>query len=65
MAGTQASNHLIKDKSSIPWKKLLVPGVVMLVFWGVAMWGFLASGSAQPLVMFGYIGSSLGLGLGL
>ena len=65
MAESQASNQIVKDKISIPWKKLLVPGVVMLVFWGVAMWGFLASGSAQPLVMFGYIGSTLGLGLGL
>jgi len=65
MAGTQASNQLVKDKSSLPWKKLLVPGVVMLAFWGVAIWGFLASGYTRPLIMFGYIGSSLGLGLGL
>src|SRR4030067_3228401 len=65
MAGSQASNQLVKDKISIPWKKLLVPAVVMLAFWGVAMWGFLASGHPRPLIMFGYIGSSLGLGLGL
>jgi polyferredoxin len=37
----------------------------MLAFWGVALWGWLASGSARPLFMFGYIGTSVGLGLGL
>jgi ferredoxin-type protein NapH len=46
-------------------KKLLVPAVVMLAFWGVAMWGWLASGYTQPLIMFGYIGTSIGVGLGL
>jgi len=46
-------------------KKLIVPGVVMLAFWGLAIWGFLASGITQPLIMFGYIGTSLGVGLGL
>jgi len=44
---------------------LLVPGVVMLAFWGLAIWGWLASGYTQPLIMFGYIGTSLGVGLGL
>lgn len=46
-------------------KKLIVPGVVMLAFWGVAAWGYLASGYVQPLLLFGYIGTSLGVGLGL
>jgi polyferredoxin len=45
--------------------KLLVPGVVMLAFLGIGMWGWLASGYIQPFVMFGYIGTSLGVGLGL
>jgi len=45
--------------------KLIVPGVVMLAFWGVALWGWLASGYLQPLFMFGYIGTSIGVGLGL
>ena len=47
------------------FKKLIVPMVVMLAFWGVAMWGFIASGLAMPLIMFGYIGTALGVGLGL
>jgi len=46
-------------------KNLIVPIVVMLVFWGLAIWGFIASGSTQPLIMFGYIGTSIGVGLGL
>jgi polyferredoxin len=37
----------------------------MLAFWGLAMWGFLASGYLLPLIMFGYIGTALGVGLGL
>jgi len=37
----------------------------MLAFWGVTIWGFTASGYAQPLIMFGYVGTSLGIGLGL
>lgn len=51
--------------SGFQFKQLVVPTVVMLAFWGVAIWGFLASGNAEPLVMFGYIGASLGAGLGL
>jgi polyferredoxin len=46
-------------------KKLIVPGVILLAFWGLGAWGFVASGFVQPLVMFGYIGTALGLGLGL
>lgn len=52
-------------KQKFQMKKLLVPFVVMLAFWGIAIWGFLASGYIQPIIMFGYIGTSLGLGLGL
>jgi polyferredoxin len=52
-------------KSGFQFKKLIVPGVVMLAFWALAMWGWLASGYIQPLFMFGYIGTSLGIGLGL
>ncbi len=47
------------------FRPLIVPAVVMLAFWGVALWGYLASGYTQPLIMFGYIGTSLGVGLGL
>lgn len=52
-------------KSELNYKKLVVPGAVMLAFWGIAIWGFLASGLAKPLIMFGYIGTTLGVGLGL
>jgi ferredoxin-type protein NapH len=55
----------LHKKSEFQIKKLLVPAVVMLAFWGVAMWGWLASGYTQPLIMFGYIGTSIGVGLGL
>ena len=52
-------------KSSFQLKNLITPAVIILAFWGIAIWGFLASGYAQPLIMFGYIGTSLGVGLGL
>ena len=55
----------IARKSSFQLKNLITPAVIILVFWGIAIWGFLASGYAQPLIMFGYIGTSLGVGLGL
>jgi polyferredoxin len=52
-------------KSEFAFSKLVVPGVVMLAFWGVALWGWLASSYLQPLFMFGYVGTSIGVGLGL
>lgn len=45
-------------------KNLITP-VVVLAFWGIAIWGYIASGYLQPIIMFGYIGTSLGIGLGL
>src|SRR5215208_6629516 len=55
----------MKVKNNFQIKDLLVPVVVMLAFWGIAIWGFIASGYVQPIIMFGYIGTSLGVGLGL
>ena len=52
-------------KKKVPFKNLMVPIVVMFAFWGLAIWGFIASGYIQPIIMFGYIGTSLGIGLGL
>ena len=52
-------------KSNFQLKNLITPAVIMLVFWGIAIWGFTASGYTQPLIMFGYIGTALGVGLGL
>lgn len=53
----------MKVKSN--YKNLIVPIIVMLTFWGLGFWGWLASSYTQPLIMFGYIGASLGVGLGL
>lgn len=52
-------------KPGFQLKNLITPTVVMLAFWGIALWGFTASGYVQPLIMFGYIGTTLGVGLGL
>lgn len=52
-------------KSEFQFNKLIVPLIVMLAFWGVALWGWLSSGYTLPLILFGYIGFSVGLGLGL
>jgi Polyferredoxin len=55
----------LDTKNQFQIKNLIVPLVVMVAFWGIAIWGFVASGYPQPLIMFGYIGTSLGMGLGL
>jgi polyferredoxin len=54
-----------KAQAKLPLKDLIVPGVVMLAFWGVAILGWRSSGVLRPLFMFGYIGTAVGLGLGL
>ena len=59
------SSTITKQGKGFPYKSLIVPGVVMLAFWGLAIWGFTASGYIQPLFLFGYIGTALGIGLGL
>ena len=64
IAGTRvirASRH----SRTFPWRSLIVPGGVMAVFWSLAIVAWRSSGYTQPLVMFGYIGTSLGVGLGL
>ena len=45
--------------------KLIVPGVVMVAFWGLATAMWQSSGEITALFFFGYIGTSIGLGLGL
>lgn len=52
-------------RTNLTFRNLVVPLVVMLTFIGLGLWGFLSSGYLQALVMFGYIGISLGVGLGL
>lgn len=59
------SSTIAKRRNRLPYRSLIVPGVVLLAFWGIGIWGFIASGYIQPLIMFGYIGTSLGVGLGL
>ena len=59
------ANFAPASRFSLSGKKLIVPAFVMLVFWGIGVWGYLASGYSQPLIMFGYIGTTLGVGLGL
>ncbi len=46
-------------------RQLLLPGVTFLAFWAVAVVAWRSSGSVQPLFLFGYIGTALGIGLGL
>jgi ferredoxin-type protein NapH len=59
-------NAVMTSKASqFQFTKLIVPGVVMLAFSAIGLWGWLASGYTQPLLMFGYIGTSIGVGLGL
>ena len=55
----------MKTTSNFRIKKLFVPVVVMLAFLGIGIWGFVSSGYVQPIIIFGYIGVSLGIGLGL
>src|SRR6266545_1162179 len=55
----------MKAENNFHVKNLIVPFVVMLAFWSIAIWGFVASGYIQPIIMFGYIGTSLSVGLGL
>jgi ferredoxin-type protein NapH len=59
------SNTLAKSSLDLNVKKLLVPGIVMLAFYilGSVLW--LSNGQIMPLFFFGYIGTSVGVGLGL
>ena len=55
---------MIRRRSSVTGRALL-PGVAVLAFWtlGVGLWR--GTGYLQPLLLFGYIGTALGTGLGL
>ena len=52
-------------KNRFSFKKLIVPGAVMLAFWSLALAMWLSSGQIMALFFFGYIGTSVGVGLGL
>jgi polyferredoxin len=60
-----AKEKIMQTKNNFQIKRLIVPAVIMLTFCGIGVWGWLASGYIQSLIMFGYIGTSLGIGLGL
>lgn len=46
-------------------RQVILPGVSLVLFWALGVWGWRASGYIQPLILFGYIGTALGIGLGL
>jgi ferredoxin-type protein NapH len=46
-------------------KQMIVPGLIALAFWTLAVALWLSTGYWQPLLLFGYIGTSLAVGLGL
>jgi len=54
-----------RERTAFAWKNLAVPGIVMLAFWSLAVFAWQSSGYIQPLILFGYIGTSVGVGLGL
>lgn len=49
----------------LSWRKLAVPGAVMLAFWTLAAILWQSTGEIMALFFFGYIGTSVGVGLGL
>ena len=50
---------------SLRARQLILPGVTFVAFWAVAILGWRLSSYLQPLFLFGYIGTALGIGLGL
>jgi ferredoxin-type protein NapH len=58
-------NKFLLNGLDLQVSKLIVPVVVMLAFitLGTVLW--LSSGQVMPLFFFGYIGTSVGIGLGL
>ena len=60
---TQAAFTIDKN---FTWKKLIVPGVTAVVFWALAVVMYSVSGGQIfALINFGYLGTALGVGLGL
>lgn len=48
------------------WKKMMAPGVTAVAFWTLAIVSYTASGGQIfALINFGYLGTALGIGLGL
>ena len=59
------SNYFTKSGFDLNVKKLIVPGIVMLAFYILGSVFWLIYGQLMPLFFFGYIGTSVGVGLGL
>jgi polyferredoxin len=55
----------MQQEKQFAFKRLMMPGAVMLAFWGLAVAMWLNSGEVMALFFFGYIGTSFGFGLGL
>lgn len=54
-----------KEVRTFNLKKMVVPGAVMLAFWTLGITLRFTTGQIVPLFFFAYIGTSVGLGLGL
>ena len=52
------------DKN-VRWKQLIVPGLTAGAFWTLALILYSVTGELFPLINFGYLGTALGIGLGL
>lgn len=51
--------------TNLDYRKMLIPAIVMLVFWGLGGFLWQSTGYPQALFFFGYIGTAVGGGLGL
>jgi polyferredoxin len=56
---------VIANKQAFQWRKMTVPGIVMLAFLTLGSVIWQSTGEIMGLMFFGYIGVSVGLGLGL
>jgi polyferredoxin len=52
-------------RNDLSLRKLLLPAVTAAFFWSLGALAWRASGFVQPLILFGYIGTVLGVGLTL
>lgn len=55
----------LKIDKQFTWKKLIVPVVTASAFWMLAVVAYVASDQLFALINFGYLGTSIGIGLGL
>jgi ferredoxin-type protein NapH len=53
------------QKWQVEPRKLIIPGIMMLIFWALGITLWLTTGHFFALLNFAYIGTSIGVGLGL